>query len=107
MVSETVSSSPRQGKVWQITLKPPAVELKLAAWYGVFLPEAPLAVPGRPRALGVWVKGRSNWGRTIYEIEDANGEVWQSIGAKDGWNCDDIHSWSSFNFDGLGERSCT
>src|SRR5690606_6356170 len=26
--------------------------------------------------------------------------IWQSIGAKDDWNCDDIHCWSYFAHDG-------
>ncbi|HUT37489.1 MAG TPA: hypothetical protein VNE39_28675 [Planctomycetota bacterium] len=87
-------------KVWDAALADPPKERPLAAWYGVFTPPKPIAVPGKARALGVWANGHSNWGRIIYEIEDAKGEVWQSIGSKEEWNCDDVHSWSYFNFDG-------
>jgi hypothetical protein len=90
----------KQADVWQITLEDPPKERPLAAWYGVFKPPKPIDIPGKARALGIWANGHSNWGRIIYEIEDAKGEIWQSIGAKDEWNCDDVHSWSYFNFDG-------
>ena len=100
MKSEAVDSAERKAKVWQVALDTPPKERPLAAWYGVFTPSAPVGVPGKARALGVWANGRSNWGRIIYEIEDAKGEIWQSIGAKDDWNCDDVHCWSYFNFDG-------
>jgi len=102
MKSESAWSDERPSpfKTWQITLEDPPKERPLAAWYGVFKPPKPIAIPGKARALGIWANGHSNWGRIIYEIEDAQGEVWQSIGTKNEWNCDDIHSWSYFNFDG-------
>jgi hypothetical protein len=100
MKSESVTSEQRKSKVWQITLGDPPKERPLAAWYGVFTPPKPIEIPGKARALGIFANGHSNWGRIIYEIEDAKGEIWQSIGAKDEWNCDDVHSWSYFNFDG-------
>lgn len=58
-------------------------------------------VTGNPAALGVWVKGNSNWGRVMFEIEDAKGEVWRSIGTG-GWGCD-VLDWPgniAVNFDG-------
>jgi len=100
MQSEVVRDATRNSRVWQITLEQPEVQRELAAWYGVFEPERPVEIPGKARALGVWADGRSNWGRIVYEVEDAKGEVWRSIGTKDDWNCDDTHNWSSFNFDG-------
>jgi len=61
----------------------------------------PAPIGGNPAALGVWVKGNSNWGRVMFEIEDAEGEVWRSIGTG-GWGCD-VLDWPgniSVNFDG-------
>ncbi|HYG75167.1 MAG TPA: hypothetical protein VEK08_09215 [Planctomycetota bacterium] len=61
----------------------------------------PAKVTGDPAALGVWVKGNSNWGRVLFEIEDAEGETWRSIGTG-GWGCD-VLDWPgniSVNFDG-------
>jgi hypothetical protein len=46
------------------------------------------------------VKGASDWGRVVYVLRDAKGEKWTSIGTQDQYNCDDVHSWSAFNFDG-------
>jgi len=101
MKSELVPThKAKQHDVWQITLADPPKERPLAAWYGVFTPPKPIEIPGKARALAVRVNGHSNWGRIIYEIEDAKGETWQSIGSKNEWNCDDVHSWSYFNFDG-------
>ena len=48
----------------------------------------------------MWVKGASDWGRVIYVLKDARDETWTSIGTQDQYNCDDLHSWSAFNFDG-------
>lgn len=100
MRSETVRCDVRNATVWEIALEEPDTQRELAAWYGVFEPESPIPIPGKARALGVWADGRSNWGRIVYEIEDADGEVWRSIGTQNDWNCDDIHTWSYFNFDG-------
>ncbi len=84
----SILSDPEWGsKVWDTALADPPKERPLAAWYGVFKPPKPLEIPGKARALGVWANGHSNWGRIIYEIEDAKGEIWQSIGSKNEWNC--------------------
>jgi len=100
MRSEIVQDETRNAPVWQITLEKPEVTRELTAWYGVFEPPAPIAIPGKARALGVWADGRSNWGRIVYELMDAEGETWRSIGTRDDWNCDDTHTWSFFNYDG-------
>jgi hypothetical protein len=50
--------------------------------------------------LGLWVKAAGDWGRAIYFVRDAKGEQWINVGARGAWNCDDLHSWMSFNFDG-------
>ncbi|MBI4025795.1 MAG: hypothetical protein HY360_12495 [Verrucomicrobia bacterium] len=73
---------------------------ELMPWYGVLKPRRPVELKGAPSHLGLWVKGASDWGRVVYCLRDAKGERWISVGTKDQWNCDDIHSWSSFNFDG-------
>lgn len=100
MTSETVDSPERKSKVWQVTLHKPEKQRPLAAWYGAFAPDKTLEIPGKARSLGVWINGKSNWGRIACELEDAKGEIWLSTGTKDDWNCDDTHCWSYFNFDG-------
>src|SRR5581483_12429444 len=72
----------------------------LANRYGALVPIRPIVIPGKPKALGVWVKGNASWGRIAYQLRDAKGETWTSTGSKDEWNCDDTHGWSSINFEG-------
>ena len=73
---------------------------ELMPWYNVLAPKKPVPIKGAPSHLGLWVRGAGDWGRVVYCLRDAKGERWISIGTKDQWNCDDLHSWSSFNFDG-------
>lgn len=89
-----------KSNAFRVTCDVPTSEPNLTSRYGVFAPPQPIAIPGKARALGMWITGNSNWGRVVYEIVDAKGEIFQSIGSKDQWNCDDSHSWSYFNFDG-------
>jgi hypothetical protein len=69
-------------------------------FYTALVPKKPLGIPGKASHLGLWVNAASDWGRVVYCLRDAKGERWLSIGPKGSWNNDDIHSWSSFNFDG-------
>jgi hypothetical protein len=41
--------------------------------YATLRLKTPAPVAGKPAALGLWVKGNSNWGRALFEIEDAGG----------------------------------
>ncbi len=84
------------------------------------------ALPGEPTELGVWVNGNSGWGRVIFSLTDASGQVWTQIGAAEtgdvspwlrdwmpeelidsmrmagmeDWNTNDIFGDSRINFDG-------
>jgi hypothetical protein len=98
MKSERVSSAGQ--KIWRITLTDAPKDKPFVGWYGVFTPPKPIEIPGKARALGIRANGNSGWGRIVYEVQDAKGETYLSCGTKDEWNCDDVHSWSYFNFDG-------
>jgi hypothetical protein len=89
-----------QGKVLVSRLEKQDRVHELMPWYNVLVPKKKVVLPGAPSHLGVWVKGASDWGRVIYVLRDARGEKWTSIGTQDQYNCDDVHSWSYFNFDG-------
>jgi len=100
-MSAAVATDPeRQGKFLAIHLEKQEKERKLMPFYTVLKPKAPIAIPGKATALGIWVKAHSDWGRVVYSLRDAKGERWINIGTKDEWNCNDVHGWSMFNFDG-------
>ncbi len=100
MDSVRATSAEQGSRVWRVTLKEADPEKPFLGWYGVFTPPEPIPVPGKARALGIYARGNSGWGRIVYEVVDAKGEIYLSCGTKDAWNCDDTHSWSYFNFDG-------
>jgi len=75
-------------------------ERKVMPFYATLIPDKPIIIPGRASHIGIWVKAASDWGRVVYCLRDAKGERWISVGKKDEWNCDDVHSWSRFCFDG-------
>lgn len=101
MMAELIRSAERDSRVLRVALGDgvPDDGLLLRR-YAVLEPPAPIAIPGKARSLGLRVRGTSGWKRVIYEIEDAEGEIYRNVGTKDAWNCDDIHSWSHTNFDG-------
>jgi hypothetical protein len=89
-----------QGNVLASILEKQAQVHELMPWYNILTPKKPIVLAGAPSHLGMWVHGTSDWGRVIYTLRDAKGERWTSIGTQDQYNCDDVHSWSAFNFDG-------
>jgi hypothetical protein len=93
-------SRSRPARVLVSKLEKQDVERQLMPWYNTLKLKKLVALPYAPSHIGVWVRGASDWGRVIYILRDAKGERWTSIGSKDDWNCNDVHSWSSFNFDG-------
>ena len=83
-----------------ITLPVEPGDRPLATRYGALKLKKPVVIPGKASALGIHIKGNSSWGRVVYQLRDAKGETWTSVGTKDDWNCDDTHAWSYVNFDG-------
>jgi hypothetical protein len=83
-----------------VTLPVEPGDRPLATRYGAVKLKKPVTIPGKASALGIWIKGNSSWGRVVYQLRDAKGEIWTSSGTKDDWNCDDTHGWSFVNFDG-------
>ncbi len=95
-----IVSDPQQGNVLASKLGKQRTVHELMPWYNTLTPRRPITLPGAPSHLGLWVQGASDWGRVVYSLRDAKGERWISVGTKDQWNCNDMHGWSMFNFDG-------
>jgi hypothetical protein len=98
--AEVAAGGAAPEKVLRSRLEKQDKEHPLMPWYNILVPAKPIPLPGAPSHLGLWVRGASDWGRVIYVLRDATGEKWTSIGTQDEYNCDDLHSWSAFCFDG-------
>ncbi len=93
--------------------------------YAVLAHGKGIKVPGTPTEIGAWVNGNSGWGRLIFELQDASGQRWVSLGAQqdvpakwvaervpkeqlarwakpgfNDWNTSDVFGLSRINFDG-------
>jgi hypothetical protein len=88
------------GKALAIHLEKQEKDRGVMPFYTTLEPDDPIRIPGKATHLGLWVRASSDWGRVVYEVRDAKGEKWISVGTKEDWNCDDIHGWSMFCFDG-------
>lgn len=74
--------------------KGPCLQLKLVRTgqvseiygeYTVMQLRQPVAVPGTPTDIGLWVKGDSGWGKIIFDIADADGAQWRTEGTWHDW----------------------
>jgi hypothetical protein len=101
MTAKAVDAPSQQGsKALAINLPKQEKDRGVMPFYTTLKPTKPLTLPGRGKELGMWVHASSDWGRVVYTVRDAKGEKWISVGTKEDWNCDDIHGWSNFCFDG-------
>lgn len=101
MTAQSVDAPKAQGgKALTVHFEQPEKDRVFVPYYSVLKPEKPIVIPGKASHLGLWVKASGDWGRVIYFLRDAKGEQWINVGTRGAWNCDDLHSWTSFNFDG-------
>ena len=70
--------------VMGITPRLPCPGPEYLQMYSILRPNRPVEVTGKPTAIGLWVHGNGGWGRVIFELEDASGQRWISIGAEMG-----------------------
>ncbi|NBV23869.1 MAG: hypothetical protein EBS05_18360 [Proteobacteria bacterium] len=114
----------------KVTPKPLTTGKATMPMYSTFALNKPVTLTGRPTSIAIQIKGNSGWGRIIFELRDASGQAWRSIGApqrgelspwlldwmpKDmqqqnaadkqlnkiaDWNTDDVFGKSRINFDG-------
>jgi hypothetical protein len=100
-VALAVVADAEKRKALQLTLAPqPDVPWPVSR-YVVLRAKDAKAAPGKPTSVGLWVKGNSSWGRVFWELEDAKGEKFTSIGAPcGGWSVGDWKCKTFINFDG-------
>lgn len=101
MKAEAVEvATPQGGTALAVNFPQPEKDRVFVPYYSVLKPAKPIEIPGKAARLGMWVKAQGDWGRAVYFCRDAKGEQWINVGTRGQWNCDDLHSWMSFNFDG-------
>lgn len=93
-------SEPNHADAVEVTLPVEPGDRPLAIRYGALQAKQGIVIPGKAKALGLWVKGNASWGRFVYRLHDAKGEIWTAAGTKDDWNCDDPYARSFINFEG-------
>jgi hypothetical protein len=114
--------------VLEVKPKLPVAGSPYLQMYSALALKKPVEIKGEPTQIGVVVKGNGGWGRIIFELEDAKGQRWISIGAEQAgtpnpwmadwlskeefaklnpksmnvcdWNSDDAWGRSAINFDG-------
>ncbi len=115
----------RQGAL-RVTPRPIQHGKDTMPMYAVLVHGHGIPVPGTPTGIGAWINGNSGWGRIMFELTDATGQRWISLGAQQGgetnrwledmvpkemlakfptpglsdWNTEDVFGLSRINFDG-------
>ena len=110
----------------KIAPKTPVAGSAYLPMYSVLKHAKGVEIPGEPTRIGLMVNGNGGWGRFIFELEDAAGQRWISIGAEQSgkptrwmadwmskeefesvktsntadWNTDDSRGESVVNFEG-------
>jgi hypothetical protein len=122
---EPVAEFEGRKEIMRVTPRPIKHGKDTMPMYAVLAHKKGIPVPGTPTEIGLWVNGNSGWGRLMFELEDATGQRWVSIGAQEpgepnpwlekipkdllakfpnpgisAWNTDDNWGDSRINFDG-------
>jgi len=88
----------------KLTLQPDGKVPEIVGQYVTLeLDGEPLPIPGKPEAIGLWVNGQANSARIIFEVIDADGRRWTSLGWEEepySWDMSDWEGETSVNFDG-------
>jgi hypothetical protein len=123
---EPVAAFEGMDKVLKVTPRPVKRGKDTMPMYAALAHKKGIPVPGTPTEIGAWVNGNGGWGRLIFELQDASGQRWVSLGAEqtdaprkwaealahpdmrakwkrpaiNEWNTSDLFGVSRFNFDG-------
>lgn len=76
---EVAQFAGQQG-VLEVRPKLPVAGSVYLPMYSVLAHKTGIAIPGEPTEIGLLVNGNGGWGRIIFELEDASGQRWISIG---------------------------
>jgi hypothetical protein len=71
----------REKNVLRVKPRLPVAGSSYLPMYSVMKLKQPVALPDQPTEIGLMVNGNGGWGRIIFELEDAGGQRWTSIGA--------------------------
>jgi hypothetical protein len=121
-------AGPGGKRVLEVQPKLPVAGPQYLQMYSALAMKRPVEIKGEPTQIGLLVEGNGGWGRIIFELEDAKGQRWTSIGAEQAgtppawlaewlskeelaklnpksmnlcdWNSDDAWGRSFINFDG-------
>jgi len=78
---ETVAHLNGETNALKITPRLPVAGSPFLPMYSVLAHARGVEIPGVPTEIGLMVNGNGGWGRIIFELEDAGGQRWTSIGA--------------------------
>src|SRR5262249_13963835 len=77
-----VASFEGKDRVLRVTPRPIKHGKETMPMYAVLAHRKGIPVPATPTEVGAWVNGNGSWGRLIFELHDASGQRWISIGAE-------------------------
>jgi hypothetical protein len=79
---EPVASFDGKEDVLRVTPRPIKLGKDTMPMYVALAHKKGIPVPATPTEVGAWVNGNGGWGRLIFELHDASGQRWISIGAE-------------------------
>ena len=91
-----------RGTCLELALAKPDLTLpKMMSEYGEIELKEPIVIEGKPKSMGLWVKGNSGWGKIYFILEDAKGRRRVSCGTRLwGGDCFDYSGRMSVDFTG-------
>ena len=99
----SVVKDPERGKALEVRHDETRHDQKQSKWFTEVTTlklAKPIEIPGEPAAIGVWVKGNSNFGAIRFEVTDAKGYVWSNTHISHEWNPFDWAGTQCVDFDG-------
>lgn len=77
-----VAAPAGEGHVLEVSPNLPVEGSEHLPMYSVLAHTEGVEIPGEPTEIGLMVNGNGGWGRIIFELEDAEGQRWISLGGE-------------------------